>query len=290
MKGGGALLALCAALTACAPSLGPSLGPPLPADYRVLLGTAHDHLQARECDAAEAVLKRAVSLRPAAAEAHNLLGIAHFLRENLRAAEECFLTAIRLRNDYSAAHSNLANVRFLQGRFGPARESFKTAIALSPDSAAAHYGLATLLFAQGKHEEGLRSLARGIALDPDYFERNKGFSAGAAVGGLLSPETYYAWAKAYAIQGHAAKSVAFLRKAGEAGFKNWKRLDSDSEFDAIRESPEFLLFRRNLKSAPSRQSRPSAAFFLTQALRRSYSTSPHITSPDSGLKKVGVRS
>jgi len=246
MKTGAGILALGMALASCSLSPGPPPGAPLPADYRVLLAVAHDHLKAREYEAAEAALERAVVLRPDGAEAYNLLGIAHFLQENVRTAEECFLKAVRLRKDYSAAHNNLGNAFFLQGRLRSARESFKKAIAFSPDSAAGHYSLAMLLFAQGKHEEGLRCLSRGIALDPDYFEKNKGFAAGAAVSGLSSPETYYAWAKAYALQDNAAQAVAFLRKAKEAGFKNWKKLDGDGAFDAIRSSPEFVFFRQGL--------------------------------------------
>jgi tetratricopeptide (TPR) repeat protein len=246
MRAAAGILALTLALAACSPRPGPATGPPLPADYRALIARAYDHLRAGEYEPAESALERAIALRSDGADAHNLLGIAHFLRENLRQAEECFLRAIRLREDYCAAFNNLGNVRFLQGNLKAAREDFKKALDIDPSSAAAHYGLAMLLFSQGKHEEGMTYLSRAIALDPDFLETNRGFASTAAVAGLASPETYYAWARAYALQENAAKAVEHLQKAREAGFKNWKRLDADRDFDKIRTAPEFVLFRQDL--------------------------------------------
>ncbi|MBM3297195.1 MAG: tetratricopeptide repeat protein [Candidatus Aminicenantes bacterium] len=241
-----AVLVLGLVAASCGRPPGPAQVPDVPGDYRALVRAAHAHLRERELAPAKAALERAVALHPSGAEAHNLLGIVHFLQENLRPAEECFLRAVGLKSDYAAAYNNLGNVHFLQGNVRTARRDLKKSIDLAPDSAAAHYSLAMVLFSQGKHEEGTACLSRGIALDPDFPERNRNLSAGVAVTGLTSPETYFAWARAYALQDHASKAVEFLEKAKEAGFKGWKRLDSEREFERIRDDPEFILFRQSL--------------------------------------------
>ncbi|OGD12528.1 MAG: hypothetical protein A2Y86_04620, partial [Candidatus Aminicenantes bacterium RBG_13_62_12] len=193
------------------------------------------------------------------ADAYNLLGISYFLQENLRRAEEYFLRAVSLRKDYSAAYNNLGNVHFVQGNLDAAREDFRNALHISPDSAAANYSLAMLLFSQGKHEEGMTYLSRGIALEPNFLEQDRKFTAGIAQAGLTSTETYYSWAKVYALQDNPAKAVEFLQKAKEAGFRNRKRLEEDKDFDKIRSNPEFQLFLQDLEPNPRLQSLSGAA-------------------------------
>ena len=234
------------ALAACVVQTRPPAAKDVSAEYKAFINQAHDHLKSRGYGPAMSLLERAIALRPDAANAYNMLGIAYFLQENLGLAEENFLKAVSCQEDYAAAYNNLGNVHFLQGNAERAKDDFKKALSFSPDSAAANYSLATLLLSQGRYEEGLTYLSRGIALDPDYLEEHKDFTAGVALGGLDSPETYFSWARAYALQGDAPRTVEYLEKARVAGFREWKRLDTMNDFDKVRNSPELMKFRQDL--------------------------------------------
>ncbi len=216
----------------------------LSGDYNVCFGQGRDFLKQKQYDRAAEALAKAVALRPEASRAHNLLGIAYFLQEDFRRAEQAFLKAVDLDKEYVAAYLNLGNVNFMMGRLDRAESHFRKALSLNPASVSTLYSLGTLLLSQGRFDQGMAFLAQGIALDPDYLDRQRDFTANIAVAGLSSPETFFAWARVYAGQGNAAKAAFYLEKARNAGFKDWKRLDTEKEFEKVREDEEIKRFRK----------------------------------------------
>jgi tetratricopeptide (TPR) repeat protein len=82
--------------------------------------------------------------------------------------------------------------------------------------------------------------AKALSLDPDVFERRS------AYGTLLEDRNveerakfHYYLAKMYAKAGRNELALQNLRKALEEGFKERKKINEDSEFDAMRSTPEF---------------------------------------------------
>lgn len=218
--------------------------PSVSGDYNLYLSQGSDFLKEKQYDRAVEVLNKAVALKPEAARATNLLGIAYFLQENFRKAEEIFLQVISLDKAFAPAYVNLGNTCFMIGELGKAESYLKKALSISPNSVSALYSLGTLLLSRGQYEEGTAYLAQGVALDPEYLEKQRDFTARIAVAGLNSPETYFVWAKVYAGQGRAAKAAEYLDKARNAGFKDWKRLETEKEFEKVLEDPEIKKFRR----------------------------------------------
>jgi len=216
----------------------------LSGDYNVFFGQGRDFLKQKQYERAADALAKAVALRPEASRAHNLLGIAYFLQEDFKKAEQAFWRAVNMDKEYVAAYLNLGNVYFMMGRLDKAESHFRKALSLDPASVSAFYSLGTLLLSQGRFDQGTAFLAQGIALDPDYLDRHRDFTANIAVAGLSSPETFFVWAKVYAGQGNAAKAAFFLEKARNAGFKDWGRLDSEKEFEKVREDEEIKRFRK----------------------------------------------
>ena len=79
-----------------------------------------------------------------------------------------------------------------------------------------------------------------MELDPDIFERT---SHGGVLAQLPSPEDQarydYVLAKLYARTGVPDRSLHYLKKAMEEGYKNIKDVYKDNEFSTLRKDPRF---------------------------------------------------
>ena len=186
--------------------------------------------------------KKAIILRPDSARAYNLLGMAYFLQKNYNLAEENFEKAISLDTSYAQAYNNLGNTYFVKRQFDKAKELFKKALSLVPDLISANYSLGTLLVYEGNFEEGTVYLSRGIELDPEYLEKHKTFVASISSPVFGSSEIYFTYAKLFATAGNVEKTLEYLKKAKEAGFRDWERVMEEKEFDKVRDDPRIKEF------------------------------------------------
>ncbi|HLH96456.1 MAG TPA: tetratricopeptide repeat protein [Xanthobacteraceae bacterium] len=98
-------------------------------------------LRAGKLREALALLRAAVRLGPAVAEAHNNLGNALALSHHFDAALLSYRSAIALRADFAEAHNNLANVLMAKGRKDEAIAHYGTAVTLKPGYAEAALNL-----------------------------------------------------------------------------------------------------------------------------------------------------
>jgi tetratricopeptide (TPR) repeat protein len=81
-------------------------------------------MRAGEYQAAEKVLRKAISLRKNFPVAWNNLGAVYMHTQRFSEAEKCFRNALRLDKEYSKAHYNLAVTRFKQGEYREAIELY----------------------------------------------------------------------------------------------------------------------------------------------------------------------
>jgi tetratricopeptide (TPR) repeat protein len=188
-------------------------------------------------------LVQATSLKPDFPRAFNILGVAYFRLNDYDAAEENFRRAIALNPEYASALSNLGNLSYLLGRREEARELLRKALSLSPELVSAHFSLGSLLMSMGETEEGLAHLMKGLELDPGFLER--GGDSVAFSSGQEPPEAYFGWARLYASTGNVEKTLDFLERARKAGFKEWKRIDTEPEFEGIRDLAEIRKYIRD---------------------------------------------
>jgi len=126
---------------------------------------------------AEASYKKAITLKPDFAEAHNNLGV--ILRElgRLEEAEIFFKKAIQFKPKYAVAHNYLGNIMNKLGKLNEAETSYRKAIALKPDYAEAHNSLGGLLVKLNKLEEAETFFKKAIEFKPDYIEAKHLLSA-----------------------------------------------------------------------------------------------------------------
>jgi tetratricopeptide (TPR) repeat protein len=237
-------IAFCLILASCATTkTGPApAGKVQVRDFNFYLRQGSLRIEKAEYREARADLDNAISLNPKSDKAYNLRGIASLNLNDSRAAEADFQEAVRLNPSYVEAYSNLGAVYFLDHKLQGSEEMYKKALSLNPDSTATNYSLGTLLIFQGRIEEGTRYLAHGIELDPNYLETHKIFTAEFTSSQADVAELYLTFARLYASKGDADRTLEFLHKAKEAGFRDWARIAGEKEFESVLADPRIKEF------------------------------------------------
>ena len=113
-------------------------------------------------------LKRAVTLKPDVAEAHNDLGNVLGAQGKFVQAAACFERAAVLKPDFADAHYNRGLALGNLGRFDDAAKCFQRALALNPQSALAHVHLGHALRELGRRAEAVAHYRRAAALMPNF--------------------------------------------------------------------------------------------------------------------------
>jgi Tfp pilus assembly protein PilF len=103
---------------------------------------------------AEVLVRGVLDRAPAAAGAHQLLGLIHVARFELAEGEERLRRALALRPDLAVAHNSLGHIRVLQGRPQEALAHLNTALSLDPGFVLAHYNRAVVWLKLGRFREG----------------------------------------------------------------------------------------------------------------------------------------
>ena len=95
-------------------------------------------------------------------------------------------------------------------------------------------------FSKKEFEPAVVAYQKAVELDPDVFERT---SRGGVQAQLPSPEDRarydYTVAKLYAKMGFSDRSLEYLRKAMEEGYKDFKNVYRDTEFAEVRKDKRF---------------------------------------------------
>jgi len=191
----------------------------------------------------QAAIKRV----PGDASLLNRIGICQIQARRLRESKKTLERAIRLDRRYADAYNNLGVVYYETGvnyhsssDFGKAIKMYDKAIALSDEYASYYNNRGAAYFAEKRYEQAAADYSTALKLDPDVFER----TARAGVQAMLpSPEDRaryeYVVAKLYAKMGVNDRSLHYLRKAMEDGYKDIKDVYKDNEFSTLRKDPRF---------------------------------------------------
>jgi tetratricopeptide (TPR) repeat protein len=191
----------------------------------------------------QAALKRS----PNNATLLNKVGICQILLRRLKESKKTLEHAIRADHRYTDAYNNLGVVYYESGvsyksasDFTKAIKLYDKAIAISNEYASYYNNRAAAYFAVKKYEPASIDYANALKLDPDIFER----TSRAGVQAMLpSPEDRaryeYVVAKLYAKMGVSDRSLHYLRKAMEDGYKDIKNVYKDNEFSTLRKDPRF---------------------------------------------------
>jgi tetratricopeptide (TPR) repeat protein len=177
---------------------------------------------------------------PKSSQLWNKLGMTELGPQHYSEAKKCFERALRLDHDSPDAVNNLGVVFYLQKRFKSAIRQYEHAIQLRPDSASFYSNLGTAYFSKKQFEEATRAYSKALQLDPMVFERTSRSGISARMSTLEDRAHFeYVLAKLFAAQGDRDRSLEYLKKAVEEGYKRINDVYKDPEFQGLRSDARF---------------------------------------------------
>ena len=175
----------------------------------------------------------------------NKIGIAYHQMMQLDNARKSYEQALKGKPDYVEAMNNIGTVYYAKKSYRRAISWYNKALKLAPmeaKSASIHMNLGTALFARKKYEDATVSYQTALKLDPEVFERHGNFGVLLEERSVEEKAKYHFYlAKLYAKDGRHELALQYLRKCLEEGFKERKKLETDTDFASLRELPEFKL-------------------------------------------------
>jgi tetratricopeptide (TPR) repeat protein len=184
--------------------------------------------------------RAALAKKPNSAQIYNKAGIAELMTQHYRDAGKNFDRAIHADRVYADAYNNLGVIEYEAKRYGRAVRRYKQAIKIQPASASFFSNLGAAYFAEKNFVPAVTAYAQALQLDPNVFDRTSHTGVSAQ---LSSPDDRahydYVLAKLYAQIGSAERSLEYLKKAMEEGYKKVNDVYKDPEFAVLRKDTRF---------------------------------------------------
>jgi tetratricopeptide (TPR) repeat protein len=170
----------------------------------------------------------------------NKMGITDLMIQRYREAKKWFDQSIKVDHKFADAYNNRGVTFYEEQKYSAAVKDYRRAIALDATSASFFSNLGAALFAKKEFDPAVIAYEHAVQLDPDVFERT---SRGGVQAQLPSPGDRahydYTVAKLYAKMGLSDRSLEYLRKAMEEGYKDFKNVYKDVEFSELRKDKRF---------------------------------------------------
>lgn len=181
----------------------------------------------------------ALKSTPTNASLFNKIGICQLMMQRYKEAKS-FERSIRADHDHADAYNNLGVTYYATHNFNGAIKHYEKAISIQNDAASYYSNLGTAYFGKKRFEKAIECYAKAVQLDPSIFDRSSHAGVQAK---LPSPEDRahydYVLAKMFAKTGVNDRSLHYLKKAMEDGYKDIKNVYKDDEFAALRKDPRF---------------------------------------------------
>lgn len=182
----------------------------------------------------------ALAKKPNSAELMNKIGITELLMQRYREAKKSFDQSIKMDRSRAEAYNNRGVVLYEERKYGAAVKDYRRAIGIDPKSASFFSNMGAALFAKKDFDHAVQAYQHAVELDPDVFERS---SRGGVQAQLPSPGDRarydFTVAKLYAKMGYSDRSLEYLRKALEEGYKDFDNVYKDAEFAGVRKDKRF---------------------------------------------------
>jgi len=183
----------------------------------------------------------AIKKLPASAELWNKVCRTEIMMQRWKEAQKSCQRAVHADPKFATAYGNLGVTYYCQRKYSTAVKDYLKAIALDANTASFYSNLGAAYFAEKKFDPAIVAYQHAIQLDPEVFQRS---SRSGITAQLPSPEDRarydYTVAKLYAKLGLPDKSLEYLRKAREEGFKDFNNVYKDVEFADLRKDPRFV--------------------------------------------------
>jgi tetratricopeptide (TPR) repeat protein len=170
----------------------------------------------------------------------NKIGMCQLQMHRDKEAKKSFERAIKADRNHADAYSNLGVTYYDMRNYNAAIKHCEKAIALRNDVGTYYSNLGAAYFAKKQFDKAIQNYSKAVQLDPDIFERSSHSGVQAR---LASPEDRarydYVLAKLYAKTGESDRSLHYLKKAIEEGYRDIKNVYKDDEFSTLRKDPRF---------------------------------------------------
>jgi Flp pilus assembly protein TadD len=177
-------------------------------------------------------LDRAIEIKPLSADAYYNRGVAYGKLGNYKQAIGDFDRAIEINPLYADAYCRRGYAYNTLGQHQRAIEDCNEAIRLKPDYVLAYKTRGVAYACLGQYKNARENYDEVIRLNPD------------------DNDTYYNYACSFALQKDAEQACNWLRWAIERGFKNWKHMEADKDFENIRNKECFVdIIKKNIQPA-----------------------------------------
>ncbi|MBV8051882.1 MAG: tetratricopeptide repeat protein, partial [Acidobacteriaceae bacterium] len=170
----------------------------------------------------------------------NKIGITELLLQHYKDARKDFDRAIHFDHQFADAHNNLGVIWYLQKKYGNAVKQYETALKFRPDSASYYSNLGAAYFSKKEFEKATGAYMEAVRLDPTVFERTSHTGISAQ---MASPEDRahfeFVLAKLFAKEGDSDRSIEYLKRAMEEGYKGIDDVYKDPDFEHLRSDARF---------------------------------------------------
>lgn len=170
----------------------------------------------------------------------NKIGIAELMMVRYKEAKKSFEQSIKADHKYADAYNNLGVVYYEEGKYGQAAKEYKKAIVIDGNSASFYSNLGAALFSKKEFDQAVLAYQKAMQVDPNVFERTSRAGVQAQLPKPQDRARYdYTVAKLYAKMGFSDRSLEYLKKAMEEGYKDFKNVYKDEEFAEVRKDKRF---------------------------------------------------
>lgn len=177
---------------------------------------------------------------PKSATISNKLGIALHKEYDLNGALRSYERAVKLDPTYADAQNNIGVIWYNKKKFGRAIRAYQKAIKMRADLAVSYSNLGYAYFADKKYEQSISAFQQALKLDPAIMDHNTGRAGSTVQDRSVGDRAkfYFLLAKSFAAAGNFERSMIYLRKAKDEGYKSMKDVQADPAFSAMMNLPE----------------------------------------------------
>jgi len=187
----------------------------------------------------QAALKKQPT-RHQASVLYNKIGMAEVQLGHFDDAKQSFEKAVKTERTNANAVNNIGSMYYQAGKYSRAIKYYKRAIILIPEMASYHANLGSAYLGHKNPEEADAEYLKALQLDPDVFETH----STTGITALMKPQDRanfsYTMAKMYAKNGQFDRSLLYLRRAMEEGYKGINNVYQDPEFTQLRKDQRFI--------------------------------------------------
>lgn len=184
--------------------------------------------------------RAALKTAPNSAGLFNKIGICQLMLQRYKESKKSFERSIKADRKHADAYNNLGVIYYQAKNYNKAIKQYEKAIALKDDAASYYSNRGAAYFGKKQFDKAALDYSKAMEIDPDIFER---VSRSGVMAQLPSPEDRahydYVLAKLYARMGVPDRSLHYLKKAMEEGYKDIGNVYKDNEFSALRKDPRF---------------------------------------------------